>query len=76
MKRYHNRNVKERTLNVGDMALRRIQNPKGGHKLSSPWEGPFIVTEVVQPGSYKLQWVDGQGVHNVWNIQHLMKFHP
>jgi hypothetical protein len=31
------------------------------HKPSSPWEGPFIVTEVVSPSTYRLQWGDGQG---------------
>jgi hypothetical protein len=51
---YHDRNVKERTFNVGDLVLRRIQNTEGLHKLSSPWEGPFIVPKVTRPGSYQL----------------------
>jgi hypothetical protein len=46
------------------------------HKLSAPWEGPFIVMEVVSPSTYRLQWVDGQGVPNVWNIEHLCRFYP
>jgi hypothetical protein len=33
---YHDRNVKERSFNVGDLVLRRIQNTEGLHKLSSP----------------------------------------
>jgi hypothetical protein len=41
IRRYHNRNVKERSFNVGDRVLRRIQKTEGLHKLSSPWEGPF-----------------------------------
>jgi hypothetical protein len=28
------------------------------HKLYSPWGGPFIVTEVVNPSTYRLQWGD------------------
>jgi hypothetical protein len=43
---YHDRNVKERSFNVGDLFLRRIQNTEGLHKLSSPWEGPFTVANV------------------------------
>jgi ribonuclease HI len=43
IRRYHDRNVKERSINVGDLVLRRIQNTEGLHKLSSPWEGPFTV---------------------------------
>jgi hypothetical protein len=51
---YHDRNVKERSFNVGDLVLRRIQNTEGLHKLSSPWEGPFTVAKVTGPGSYRL----------------------
>jgi hypothetical protein len=38
------------------------------HKLSAPWEGPYIVIEVIGLATYGLQWADGQGVLNVWNI--------
>jgi hypothetical protein len=41
IRRYHDRNVKERSFNVGDLVPCRIQNTEGLHKLSSPWEGPF-----------------------------------
>jgi hypothetical protein len=36
IRRYHDRNVKERSFNVGDLVLHRIQNTEGLHKLSSP----------------------------------------
>jgi hypothetical protein len=71
LRRYHDRNVKETSFNVGDLVLRRIQKTDDMHKLSSPWEGPFIVTEVVSPLTYRLQWGDGQGVPNPWNVEHL-----
>jgi hypothetical protein len=32
---YHDRNIKERSFNVGDLVIRRIQNTEGLHKLSS-----------------------------------------
>jgi hypothetical protein len=51
---YHDRNVQERSFNVGDLVLRRIQSTKGMHKLSAPWEGPFIMMEVVSPLTYRL----------------------
>jgi hypothetical protein len=76
LRRYHNRNVWERSFYVGDLILRRIQSTKGMHKLYAPWEGPFIVMEVVNPSTYRLQWADGQGVPNVWNIEHLRHFYP
>jgi hypothetical protein len=54
LRRYHDRNVWERSFNVEDLVLHRIQTTKGMHKLSAPWEGPFIVTEVVSPSTYRL----------------------
>jgi hypothetical protein len=53
-----------------------IQKTVGMHKLSAPWEGPFIVTEVISPSTYRLQWGDGQGVPNPWNAEHLRRFYP
>jgi hypothetical protein len=76
LRRYHDHNMRERSFNVGDLVLRCIQSTKGMHKLFAPWEGPFIVMEVVIPLTYRLQWADGQGVPNVWNIEHLRRFYP
>ena len=46
LRRYYNQNVKGRSFAVGDLVLRRKQKTEGMHKLSSPWEGPYIVKEV------------------------------
>jgi len=51
--RYHDKNVQQRDFNVGDLVLRQVQTPGG--KLTPPWEGPFIVSSVVVPGTYRLQ---------------------
>ena len=40
---YHDRNVQQRSFNVGDLVLRRTQDETELHKLNSRWEGPFIV---------------------------------
>jgi hypothetical protein len=69
---YHDRNIKETSFNVGGLVLRRIQKTDGMHKLSAPWEGPFIITDVISPSTYRLQWDDGQGVPNPWNVEHLI----
>jgi hypothetical protein len=71
LRHYHDHNVREWSFNMGDLVLRRIQTTKGMHKLSAPWEGPFSVMEVVSPSTYRLQWADGRGVPNVWNIEHI-----
>jgi hypothetical protein len=74
IRRYHNRNMKERSFSIGDLVLRRIQDESGLHKLNSRWEGPFVVKQVTRPGSYRLQYPEGQDVLNSWNIQNLRKF--
>jgi hypothetical protein len=71
IRRYHDRNVKERSFNVGDLVLRRIQNTEGLHKLSSPSEGPFTVAKVTRPGSYRLQTLEGKDISNSWSIDQL-----
>ena len=43
VRHYHDRNVQQRSFNVGDLVLRRIQDETGLHKLNSRWEGLFIV---------------------------------
>jgi hypothetical protein len=54
IRRYHDRNVSERSFNIGDLVLHRIQDESGLHKLNSRWEGPFDVKQVTRLGSYRL----------------------
>ena len=37
-----------------------MQSNKDCHKLSPPWEGPYVVVEVLRPGAYKLKTIDGK----------------
>ena len=64
VRRYHDRNVQQRSFNLGDLVQRRIQDETGLHKLNSRWEGPFIVSKVTRPGSYRITDVDGNEVPN------------
>ena len=54
LRRYHNRRVKTRTFQEGDLVLRLIQDQTDMHKLSPPWEGPFVVSKNLHNGSYYL----------------------
>jgi hypothetical protein len=63
-------------FNIGDLVLRLVQSNKGRHKLSSPWEGPSIIVEVLRSGTYKLQIVDSAILTNAWNIKQLHHFYP
>ncbi|CAN6243937.1 unnamed protein product [Urochloa humidicola] len=76
VRHFYDKSVQERSFQVGDLVLRRIQKPTGLRKLKSPWEGPFEVSQVVGPGTYRLKTNDGQDVPNTWHIEHLRKFYP
>jgi hypothetical protein len=75
IRRYHDRNIKERSFNIGDLVLHRIQNTEGLHKLSSPWEGPYSISKVTGPGSYRLQTLEGDDISNLWNVDQLCRFY-
>ena len=53
LRRYYNHNIKGHSFAVSDLVLYRKQKTKGMHKLSSLWEGPYVVKEVTRPGSYR-----------------------
>ena len=76
LRKYYNRNVNDQFFVVGDLVLCRKQITDGMHKLSSPWEGPFIVKAVTQPGSYRLCDMDKRDVPNSWHINLLRHFYP
>ena len=76
IRRYHNRNVKDRSFVVGDLVLKWKTSQEGTHKLSTPWEGPFVVSEVTRPTSYSLAYPDGTRLPNSWHIDKLRRFYP
>ena len=43
LRRYHGRRVRDRAFKVGDLVLRLLQSNKDHHKLSPPWEGPYVI---------------------------------
>jgi hypothetical protein len=75
LRRYHQRFVRSRELQVDDLVLRSVINREGMNKLSSYWEGPYRVTQVCRPGCIRLA-TEGEPVPRPWNIEHLRKFYP
>ena len=74
LRNYHSRRLRTRSIMVGDLVLRLKQ--KKVHKLASPWEGPFIVTEVIDGGAYRLKNANtGELSYNPWNVAHLRRFY-
>jgi hypothetical protein len=76
LRRYQARKIRCRDFNEGDLVLRLRQDNRGRHKLSPPWEGPYVVVKVLKPGTYKLANEDAEELANAWNIQQLCRFYP
>lgn len=89
LRRYHSRRIRSRTFQEGDLVLRLIQNRDGMHKLSPPWEGPFIISKNLHNGSYYLMDAREDALINTtsttrkpleeaprpWNIAHLQPYY-
>jgi hypothetical protein len=65
LKRYYNKSVVQRELNIGDLELKKDIHTRDKHKFSSPWEGPFIIVDIATPGAYVLAEVDGSMLPNI-----------
>jgi len=76
MRRYYNKHVKDRSFMVGDLVLKWKTSQEGMHKLSTPWEGPFVVAEVTRPTSYRLAHPNRTSLPNSWHIDKLRRFYP
>lgn len=71
------RTLKKGSFQVGDLALRELvasMMAKQG-KLEPNWEGPYKVTEVIRPGTYKLVGEDGSSIKNTWHATRLRRFY-
>jgi len=66
LRRYHDRQVHGRSFNVSDLVLRRVMTTKDMHKLSPPWEGPYVIAQILRPGTYQLKDSDGNILTNAW----------
>jgi hypothetical protein len=74
LKNYHSTRVRPRSFIVGDLVLRLKHDVHG--KLESPWLGPYIVTEVMPGGAYRLQDKKiGKDEGNPWNTEQLWRFY-
>ena len=56
--------------------LRLRQSNKGCYNLTLPWEGLYIVAQVLKPRTYKLANEKGKVLTNAWNIEQLHRFYP
>jgi hypothetical protein len=75
LKKYYNKSVVQRELNIGDLLLKKDIRTREKHKFSSPWEGPFILVDVAASVAYVLAEVDGAMLPNTWNVDYLRKYY-
>ena len=73
----YNRNVRERTFQVGDLVLRHAQAAEilDHGKLSETWEGSYIVTQVLGHGAYILKKPGQKEFRHNWNFRVLRKYY-
>jgi hypothetical protein len=75
LKKYYNKSVVQRELNIGDLVLKKDIRTRDKHKFSSPEEGSFIIVDVAALGAYVLAEVDGAMLLNTWNTDQLRTYY-
>jgi hypothetical protein len=62
--------LRPRSFEVGDLFFRLKQD--GHEKLESSWLGPYIITEVISGGAYRLKDKKAdKDEPNTWNVAQL-----
>ena len=70
---FYNKRVKKCDLKEGDYVLNKVIQKH--NKLEANWHGPYRVTEVVRPGTYRIATLEGEEFKNAWNAEHLRKYY-
>ena len=66
--------IKDRAFQEGDLVLRVEQ--KRPHKLAPVWEGPFLITKVLNNGAYHLyNFAKKIDEPRAWNVDLLRQFY-
>jgi hypothetical protein len=75
LRNYHSRRVRARSFSKGDLVLRLKQKVRT--KLEPPWEGPYVIEEVIPGDAYWIKDVEsGVLYNNPWNAAQLRRFYP
>jgi hypothetical protein len=75
LRNYHSRRVRGWSFKPGNLVLRLKQTNTS--MMESPWEGPYLIHEVIPGGAYQLRNPKtGADVENPWNTAQLRHFYP
>ena len=74
LQRFHARHIRSRTFQAGDLVLRVDQQRP--HKLAPAWEGPFIISKVLNNRAYRLYNIQRETDEpRAWNGDLLKRFY-
>ena len=74
-KAWHDRNIKNKNLSVGDLALLYNSRVKGKpKKLHTEWMGPYVVEEIHPNGSVRLKTLQGLVFRKLVNGARLKRY--
>ncbi|KAL2252589.1 UNVERIFIED_CONTAM: hypothetical protein Sindi_0053600 [Sesamum indicum] len=59
MMKSHDRKIRPRQLQVGDLVLKKVEASKHVGKFEPPWEGLYKITKIKKKGTYRLQDMQG-----------------
>ena len=78
MAKFYNSRVKHHSFQPGDLVLKKVilaTKDSRKWKLGPNWEGPYLVTEVVRPGTYEIQNFEGKVLLHLWNAEQLKRYY-
>ncbi|GAA0161091.1 hypothetical protein LIER_39162 [Lithospermum erythrorhizon] len=75
MARTYNQRMSNKQFKVGYLVLRlySITHPKDRDKMSPKWEGPYRISRMIGPGTYKLERMNGDRIPRTWHASNLVK---
>lgn len=78
MAKHYNTKVRPRHFQVKDLVLRKVttatRDPSQG-KLGPNWERPYKIANYHRKGTYYLETLNEQKLHQPWNTKHLRKYY-
>jgi hypothetical protein len=66
--------VKLKNIASGHLVLQRVANPDTTVELQLKWEGPYLVSTLNRPGSYRLKDMEGNDIPRPWNADELQLY--
>ena len=63
--------LRPRQFQVADLVMRKAHPYQLENKLSPKWTGPFIITEALGNGAYRLKTLEGGAIPRTWNATNL-----